>query len=87
MVAHGGHTELESAPRVAHPEPPAPGIEGVLEWAARAHAAVFVARSGLETERERVVREANELAASVLGEPLYATSVALVRQRLEERAP
>ena len=80
-------TELESAPRVARPEPPAPGIEGVLEWAARAHAAVFVAGSGLETERERVVREANELAASVLGEPLYATSVALVRQRLEERFP
>ena len=70
---------------MALPEPPGPGIEGVLEWAARAHAAVFVARSGLETERERVVREANELAASVLGEPLYATSVALVRQRLEER--
>lgn len=76
---------LESAPRVAPPEPPASGIGGVLEWAARAHAAIFVARSGLETERERVVREANELAASVLGEPLYATSVALVRQRLEER--
>jgi hypothetical protein len=78
-------SELESAPRVARPEPPTPGVEGVLEWAARAHAAVFVAGSGLETERERVVREANELAASALGEPLYATSVALVRQRLEER--
>lgn len=84
-VARELSSELESAPRVARPEPPAPGIEGVLEWAARVHAAVFVARSGLETERERVVREANELAASVLGEPLYATSVALVRQRLEER--
>jgi hypothetical protein len=70
---------------VAAPEPPGPGIAGVLEWAASAHAAVLVVRSGLETERERVVREANELASSVLGEPLYATSVAAVRRRLEGR--
>ncbi|HXH87402.1 MAG TPA: hypothetical protein VNI55_02190 [Gaiellaceae bacterium] len=76
---------LETAPRVASPVPPQAGLDGVLDWAARAHAALFVARSGLETERERVVREANELAASVLGEPLYATSVATVRRRLEER--
>ncbi|MBA3788673.1 MAG: hypothetical protein H0X21_08270, partial [Actinobacteria bacterium] len=55
------------------------------EWVSRAHAAVFVARSGLETERERVVREANELAASVLGEPFSATSVDVVRKRLEQR--
>ena len=76
---------LERAPRVAAPKPPAPELEGVLDWASRAHAAVLVVRSGLETERDRVVREANELAASVLGEPLYATSVAAVRRRLEER--
>lgn len=78
-------TELASAPRVAAPAPPETGLDGLIEWAARAHASVFVARSGLETERERVVREANELAASVLGEPLYATSVATVRRRLSER--
>jgi len=77
--------ELETTPRVAGPEPPAPGLDALADWGSRAHAAVFVARSGLETERERVVREANELAASVLGEPLYATSVSLVRERLEER--
>jgi DNA repair exonuclease SbcCD ATPase subunit len=77
--------ELELAPRVARPAPPAAGIAGALEWAARAHAAVVLVRSGLETERERIVREANELAASALGEPLSATSVALVRRRLEER--
>lgn len=76
---------LDAAPRVAQPAPPAQGLDGILDWAARARAAVLVARSGLETERERVVREANELASSVLGEPLYATSVATVRQRLEER--
>ena len=77
--------ELAAAPRVAAPEAPAAGLDGLADWGARAHAAVFVARSGLETERGRVVREANELAASVLGEPLYSTSVAGVRERLEER--
>lgn len=63
---------------------PEPTLAGVVAWAARARATVFVARSGLESERDRVVREANELGASVLGEPLAATSVALVRRRLEE---
>jgi len=77
--------DLETAPRVSPTEPPGEGLEAVLEWAARADAAIFVARGGLESERERIVREANELAASALGEPLYATNVASVRRRLEER--
>jgi DNA repair exonuclease SbcCD ATPase subunit len=76
---------LEAAPRVAPPDPPAPGLDGLVDWGSRAHAAIFVARSGVETERERVAREAHELAAAVLGEPLPATSVAGVRQRLEDR--
>jgi chromosome segregation protein len=78
---------LRALPRVsrAGAEEPRPGLEGVLGWAERALSTLFVARSGLETERERVVREANELGASALGEPLSATSVALVRKRLEER--
>jgi len=77
--------ELDAAPRVASPERPAAGLDGLVDWGSRAQTAVFVARSGVETERERVVREANELAASVLGEPLYAASVAIVRERLEQR--
>jgi hypothetical protein len=87
LAAHSRElaAELEAAPRVAGPEPPASGLDALADWGSRAHAAVFGARSGLETERERVVREANELAASVLGEPLYTTSVAVVRERLEER--
>lgn len=52
-------------------------------WAGRAAAALFVARSGLDSERERVIRQANELGASALGEPLVVTSVSLVRERLE----
>lgn len=84
--AHRLAERLRSLPRVARAgaDEPRQGLEGVLDWADRARATIFVARSGLETERERVVREANELGASVLGEPLFATSVALVRRRLEE---
>jgi hypothetical protein len=67
--------------------PPGPGLDGTIEWGARARAALFVVRGGLDAERERVVREANELAASVLGEPAAATSVSLVRERLARRAP
>jgi chromosome segregation ATPase len=77
---------MRGMPRVARAgaQDPEPTLADVIEWAARARATVFVARGGLETERERAVREANELGASVLGEPLAATSVALVRRRLEE---
>ncbi len=64
---------------------PSPGLDGAEEWSSRARAALLLVRSGLETERERVVREANELGASALGEPLAATSVSGVRQRLEGR--
>ncbi len=75
---------LASVDRLSAPESPAPGLPAVVDWGARAKAALFVARSGLERERESVVREANELGASVLGEPLIAASVAGVRRRLEE---
>src|SRR5205807_250420 len=49
-------------------EPPAPGLAAVLDWSSRARGAVFVARGGLEQERERIVREAQELGATFLGE-------------------
>jgi len=74
---------LEESSRVSSIAAPEPGLSGIVDWGSRAHAAVVVARGGLESERERIVREANELAASVLGEPLYTASVALVRRRLE----
>ncbi len=77
--------ELAALPRVAQPAAPGSGVERTVEWAASAEAALLVARAGLESERERVVREANELASSALGEPLHSTSVALVRRELEER--
>jgi hypothetical protein len=77
--------ELDSAPRVRLAAAPGGELDDVLDWAARAHAAILVARSGLETERDRIFREANELGSSVLGEPLQSTNVTLVRRRVEER--
>ena len=53
------------------------------DWGGQVRSALFVARGTLESERERVVVEANVLGASVLGEQLGASGVALVRRRLE----
>lgn len=62
---------------------PEPAAVGVAAWAARAEAALFVTRSGLDAQRERVIRQANELGASAFGEPLVSASVSVVRERLE----
>lgn len=75
--------ELEREPRIASTAPVGGELAALKEWTARAHAAVLVARIGLESERDKIVREANELASSVLGEALQATSAASVRGRLE----
>jgi len=73
---------LELAPRVRD-VPAAPAdLRGTLEWASRARGSLLLEHSGLAREREEVVREATELLASVLGEPLTATAVAGVRERL-----
>jgi hypothetical protein len=56
----------------------------VLAWAAEARGALLPVRAGLAVERDAVVREANELTASVLGEPQGALSVAAARARLED---
>lgn len=77
--------ELGAAPRVTLAAAPGDGLADVLDWAARAHAAILVARSGLDAERDRIFREANELGSSVLGEPLQSTNVSRVRRRVEER--
>ena len=82
--ARGVSNRLARLPRVSREatvEPEA-GLAGTLAWAGRARAGLFVVRGGLEAERERVVRQANELGALALGEPVYATSVAGVRERL-----
>ena len=77
---------LAATPRTTAVPAPAPGLEALVGWTSRARAALFVTAGGLETERERVVREAAELGAAVLGEPTAATSVRLVRERVERAA-
>jgi chromosome segregation ATPase len=72
---------LRVAPRITQPLEPG---EDLLDWAGRARAALFVARTGLEREREQVVREAVELGTAALGEPVYGSTVASVRRRLED---
>jgi DNA repair exonuclease SbcCD ATPase subunit len=77
---------LRDTPRVVGDAttPPVGGLDSVVDWGGRARAALFVARGTLETERDRVVAEANALAAAVLGEDPGAAGVALVRRRVEE---
>lgn len=73
---------VELAPRVRDVPPASPSLDGAVEWAARARGALLLQRAGLARERDEVVREATELLASVLGDPLTATAVAGVRERL-----
>jgi len=63
--------------------PPLPGVEGALAWASRARGELLLERAALSNERDTLVREASELLASVLGEPLTSTGVAGVHDRLE----
>jgi chromosome segregation ATPase len=72
---------LAALERMHEVDPPRPGLAGALDWSSRARAAVFVVRSSLETERERLVREASEVSSVLLGEPAY--SVRTLRERLE----
>ena len=77
---------LTADPRIATVPPGPPGLDGVLgsviEWASRARGDLLLAHAGLATERDKVVREATELVASAVGEPLPGTGVAGVRARL-----
>lgn len=62
---------------------PGEGPAALVDWASRAHAALFVASGSVDTQRERVIREANELATAILGEPTYGSTVAQARARVE----
>jgi len=77
---------VAAEPRLSESGRSAPGssLDEIEEWAARAHAALFVVRGGLDSERERLVVEANALASVVLGDYGGGSSVSLVRQRIEE---
>jgi chromosome segregation ATPase len=57
-------------------------LDGLLALASHRRGALLVEHSSLAREREAVVREASELLASVLGEPMALTSVRGLRERL-----
>jgi hypothetical protein len=63
---------------------PPPGLTGVVEWGSAARAALFVARGGLGSEREALIRQATELGSMLLSEPLLAARPATVRRWVEE---
>jgi chromosome segregation ATPase len=77
--------ELAHVPRLSEGGKLVPGttLAEIDEWGSRARAALFVVRGALESERERIVVEAEALGAAALGEDMHGTSVALVRRRLE----
>ncbi len=79
-------SDVAEVPRVSESGRTAPGtsLEEIEDWGSRAHAAIFVVRGGLETERERIVHEATALATAALGEQVAGANVALVRRRLEQ---
>jgi chromosome segregation ATPase len=64
-------------------ERPGAGAPALIAWASHAHAALFVGVRQLEAERERVIREASELASALLGEPTYGSTPAQALARVE----
>jgi hypothetical protein len=82
--AAGLAAELRDRPRLADGvgREPDGDLAGVAAWASGARAALVVARSGVAAEREAVIRQVNELATSLLGEPQTAASAAVVAARV-----
>lgn len=80
--------ERAAAVAAAVPElGPAPtGLRELMQWAAQARADLFVAAGQLDTQRERAIREANELASMLLGEATYGSTVAQALARVEHSA-
>lgn len=60
------------------------GLDGVAEWSSGARAALLVARGTVATEREGVLRQANELGSALLGESLATSSAAIVARRVAD---
>jgi len=77
--------ELRERPRLSGDagRPPNPGLEGIQAWSEAARASLLVARGQLGAEREAVIRQANELGAVALGEPLTAMGTGALTRRVE----
>jgi chromosome segregation ATPase len=88
LAAEAGETAaaVREQQRVSESGRSEPGetLSELAAWADRVGAALLVVRGSLATERERLLREAGELAASALGEPVYGSNVSLLRRRLED---
>jgi hypothetical protein len=82
---------LGRRPRVAAGTeiPPDASPAQAAEWGTEARAALLVARGQVAAERDALVRQANELASNVVGEPVAAMSAAgaadLLRRTLDRR--
>ncbi|MFL5929147.1 MAG: hypothetical protein ACJ77E_19625 [Gaiellaceae bacterium] len=63
-------------------EPPRGG-SSLVDWASHAHAELFVTTRQLDAQRDRVIREANEVATMLLGEPTYGATAAQALARAE----
>jgi chromosome segregation ATPase len=73
--------ELEARARAVPDVPPLGS--SLVEWASHAHAELFVAAGQVAVQRERVIREANELSTMLLREPTYGATVAQALARVE----
>jgi chromosome segregation protein len=62
------------------------GPAGLADWASRSHAELFIARTQIDTQRERIIREANELASMLLGEPTHGSTVAQALRQVRVKA-
>jgi chromosome segregation ATPase len=62
---------------------PGKGPRALVDWASQAHAELFVAAGQIDTQRERMIREANELASMLTGEPTYGSTAAQALARAE----
>jgi chromosome segregation ATPase len=84
--ARAAAAAVAAMPRVSESGRAEPGsaLADLAAWSDRVYAALLVVRGGFVAERERVVREAGEIGAAALGEPLVGASVVAVRQRLEQ---
>ena len=64
---------------------PGAGPAEIAEWGTQVRAALLVARSQVAAEQDALVRQANELAAGVVGEPVAATSASGAAEMLRTR--
>jgi predicted nucleic acid-binding Zn-ribbon protein len=59
------------------------GAHALVDWASGRHAELFVEAGQIDAQRERVIREAHELASMLLGEPTYGATVEQALARVE----